>query len=75
MEKGDVVYMCDVVPNCSIYEVFELTLRTVEDTYAVGVDKKSKQAYMFTPDMIGDYVFNHRIDAVDALKGFKEKYG
>lgn len=73
MEKGDVVYYCEVVPNCSLYEILDLTIRTVGENYWVGVDEKTKQAHMFTPDMIDVYVFRHRSDALEALKVFRGK--
>lgn len=72
MEKGDKVYFCDVVPNCDIYEILELTIRTVMDTWCVGVDEKTKHAQLFTNDMIDKFVFRHRVDALEALKQFKE---
>ena len=72
MKKGDKVYYCEVVPNCDIYEVLELTIRTVEDGWCVGVDEKSKQAQLFTENMLDKYVFHHRVDAVEALKKFTE---
>ena len=68
MEKGDVVFLCDVVPNCNTYEVIELIIRTVGDDYAVGVDDKTKQAHLFKYDMLDQYVFTTRPDAVEALK-------
>lgn len=68
MEKGDVVFLCDVVPNCNTYEVIELIIRTVGDDYAVGVDNKTKQAHLFKYDMLDQYVFTTRPDAVEALK-------
>jgi len=73
MEKGDIVYYCQVVPNCSIYEILELKLRTIENDYYVGVDEKTKQAQIFTPSMIDVYVFRHRSDALEALKVFRGK--
>ena len=73
MEKGDRVYMCQVVPNCGIYEILELVIRTVAEDYAVGVDETTRQAHLFTYDMLDKYVFNHRIDAIEALKIFREQ--
>lgn len=71
MEKGDRVYYCEVVPNCSIYEVLELVIRTVADNYYVGVDHKTNQAHIFTNDMINQYIFTTRHEALDALKEFR----
>ena len=71
MEIGDTCFYCIVVPQCGTYECEELKIRTVADRYYVGVNVKSKQALMFTPDMIDAYVFRQRYEAVEALKEFR----
>ena len=48
--------------------MYELSIRTVEDTYFVGVDKKDKRAFLFDYDAIGEYVFINRKDALNKLK-------
>ena len=73
MEKGDQVCFCSVVPSCGIYEILDLTIRTVSDDYYVGTDEKTKQAHLFKEDMIDKYVFRHRSDAVEALNIFRER--
>lgn len=73
MQVGDKMYMCLVVPNCGIYDVLELTIRTVMDTWAVGVDTHTKQAYLFGYNMIGKYVFTSHGDAQEALLEFRAK--
>lgn len=72
MELGSTCFYCDVVPQCGIYECEELKIRTKTDDYYVGVNTKTKQARPFTENMIDTYVFVHRIDAVQALRKFKE---
>ena len=71
MKIGDTVFFCDVVPNCSTYEILELILRTVADGYCVGVDTKTKQAHLFTNNMVDKYVFTNRSEAIEALKIFR----
>lgn len=71
MIVGDTCYYCSVVPSCGIYEIEELKIRTVGDGYYVGVNDKTKQASLFNEDMIDVYVFNHRIDALEALRKFR----
>lgn len=73
MSVGDRMYMCLVVPNCEIYDVLELTIRTVLDTWAVGVDTHTKQAYLFDYNMIGSYVFASHGEAQKALLEFRAK--
>lgn len=71
MDVGSTCYYCVVVPSCGTYECEELMIRTAKENYYVGVNVKTKQALVFTPSMIGIYVFNTRYEAVDALKEFR----
>lgn len=68
LNKKDIVYYARIVPSSDIYDLYELSIRTVEDTYFVGVDKKDKRAFLFTYDAIGDYIFINRKDALNRLK-------
>lgn len=62
--KGDTVYWARIVPSCDLYEVEELKLRTVEDTYAVGIEKHTKQAFLFNYTDIDKCIFFDRISAL-----------
>ena len=62
---GDVVYYARIMPTLGIYDVCELKIRTVTDTYFVGTDKRDKKAFLLPYSVIGEYVFVSRKDAVD----------
>ena len=64
LNKKDIVYYA----SSGIYDLYELSIRTVEDTYFVGVDKKDKRAFLFDYDAIGEYIFTNRKDALNKLK-------
>ena len=68
LNKKDIVYYARIVPSSGIYDLYELSIRTVEDTYFVGVDKKDKRAFLFDYDAIGEYIFANRKDALNRLK-------
>ena len=53
------------MPILGIYDVCELKIRTVADTYFVGTDKRDKRAFLLPYSAIGEYVFIDRKDAVD----------
>ena len=53
------------MPTLGIYDVCELKIRTVTDTYFVGTDKRDKRAYLFSYNAVGKYIFSNRKDAVD----------
>lgn len=68
LNKGDILYFARIIPKTGIYDVCELNIRTVEETYFVGVDKKDKQAYIFGYDRINEDVFENRKDALNKVQ-------
>ena len=67
LTKGDVVYYTRIMPNLGIFDVYELKIRTIEDTYFVGTDKRDKKAFLLPYSAIGEYVFMSRKYAVDKV--------
>ena len=72
IKVGQIMYWARVLPKIDIYDLYELKVRTVYDTYFVAVDKKSKQSYLFSYDAIDKVVF---FDRSVALEVVKEKEG
>lgn len=68
MEKQDILYYARIVPRTGIYEVCELLIRTVEETYFVGIDKRDKHAYLFLYSDINKTVFKNRKEALKKVK-------
>ena len=62
---GDIVYYARIMPTLGIYDVCELKIRTVTDTYFVGTDKRDKRAYLFSYNAVGKCIFSNRKDAVE----------
>lgn len=68
IHKGQVMYFARIIPN-QLYELLDVHIRTVTDTYVVGVNKRDKHAYCFDiPVEINKTLFFHRSDALDAVK-------
>ena len=65
LTKGDIIYYSRIMPNLGIFDVYELKIRTVADTYFVGTDKRDKKAFLLPYSAIEKYVFIDRRDAVD----------
>lgn len=74
MEKGDMVYWARIIPQTGTFDVVDLKIRTVQDTYFVGVEDKSSQAFPFSPNDIGEVIFSNRADAVALVKEAQEEY-
>ena len=73
LHKGSVVYYARLIPKNHIYEVCELKIRTVEDTWFVGVDKRDKHAYLLNITDVNQTVFVKRQDALALAKVAQKK--
>lgn len=79
LKRKDRLYYARIIPRTRIYEVCELIVRTVRDTWFSAVDKRDKRAYLFNNSDIGEIVFFDRGTAlakVNEAEKFapKEKY-
>lgn len=68
INKGDILYYSRINPKAGIYDLCELKIRTVTDTYFVGVDKKDKQAHIFGYNALNSIVFENRAEALNKVK-------
>ena len=68
MRVGDIVYCARIAPLVDTYEVDELRIRTVADTYFVGTEKDSRQAFLFSVNDMGRVVFQDRESALALVK-------
>ena len=64
IKKGDVVYYARVIPTTGIYEVCEIRIRHVADTWFSGVEKTTKTAFLISNQELGKNVFTKRNDAL-----------
>ena len=68
LKRKDKLYYARILPRVGIYEVCEITLRTVRDDWFVGIEKRDKHAYMFTYSDIGSVLFQNREDALEKVR-------
>jgi hypothetical protein len=68
IEKRMTVYYAQCLEQVGVFEVLELVLRTVEDTWFVGIEKKDKQAFLFSKKDIDKCIFFDRKDALMTVK-------
>ena len=64
---GNTIYYARIMPTLGTYDVCELKIRTVTDTYFVGTDKRDKRAYLFSYNAVGKCIFSNRKDAVEKV--------
>lgn len=68
LNKGDKLYYARVQYTTGVYDLCELIVRTVADTYFVGTDKKDKRAYLLGYDSLGETVFEDRKEALAVVQ-------
>ena len=73
IKKKQVVYWARIIPGVGIYEVYELKIRTVTDTWFVGIEKRDKQAFLLNLSEIRKTIFEERDKALQVVKE-AEKY-
>lgn len=69
------MYAARVIPSSFIYDVLEVKIRTVYEKCFVGVDKRTKQAYVYNINDIGKRVFLTRDEALLTVKKAEEEKG
>ena len=70
--KGDIVYYARIMPNLGIFDVYDVKIRTIADTWFSGVEKRDKKVFLFPYSAINKYVFLYRKDAVDVATNAEE---
>ncbi len=73
IKKKDKVYYARILPSVDLYEVCDITVRTVVDNWFVGIDKRDKQSHLFYTSDLGVKVFKDRNEALVKVKE-AEKY-
>ena len=68
LKVGTQIFWSRILESIGIYDLYDLTVRTIEADYFVGVDKKSKQSYIFPYSCINKTVFFNRGEALEKLK-------
>lgn len=74
IKKSNIVYYARMIPNVGLYEVIDLKIRTVADDFFVGIENRTKHAYMFKFSDIGKIIFFDRKEALNVVKA-AEKSG
>lgn len=73
LKKGDSVIFARVLPRVGYYELLDLHIVSVYDTYCTGADSKTKQTFSFSKKLAGEVLFFNRNLALDYLKKKKQE--
>ena len=74
LKLKDKVYYARIIPSSFIFDVLELQVRTVDDGWYVGIEKKDKQAFLFLEEDIGSKIFIKRADCLKAVNTAEKNY-
>lgn len=68
VKKKDKLYYAQILPRVGVYNVLEIIVRSVYDTYFVGIEKRDKHAYLFDFKELNRTIFTNRKDALDIIQ-------
>lgn len=60
LKRKDRLYYARIIPKTKIYEVCEVIVRTVRNTWFTAIDKRDKRVYFFNYKSVGHVVFFDR---------------
>lgn len=66
-KKGDIFYYTRIMPTIGIYDLLEVKVRGIYDTYFVATEKREKQAFLFSYSEIDKTVFKNRDIALEVI--------
>ena len=69
---GDTLYFARIIPTVGIYNVLDLKVRTIENDYFACIDKRDKNAFLFSYKDINNTIFQYRKDALLKVKESEE---
>lgn len=68
IKKGTVMYYARISHNLGMYELCELKVRSVYDTYFVALENRTKIAFLFGFSLVGKTVFFSRKEALEKVR-------
>lgn len=68
IKKDTILYYARISHNLAMYELCELKVRSVYDTYFVALENRTKIAFLFGYNLIGDVVFFSRKEALEKVR-------
>ncbi len=68
VKVNDKLYYAQKLQSVGVYNVLEITVRGVYDTYFVGIEKRDKKAYLFHSTELGNTVFADRKEALSVVR-------
>ena len=74
IKKKDIIYYAQMMPSIPQFEVIELKVRTVSDTWFSTTENKTKHTYLFCYKDIGGNIFFDRKECLMIVKQAEKEY-
>ncbi len=72
--KGQLLYYAQIIPKADIYEVHDVTVRSIYDNSFTCINNRDRYVHLFSMDDIDKHVFTNRDDALEVVRK-EEKNG
>ena len=69
---GETLYYAQILPNVGVYNLCDIKVCTLYDTYFAGIDKRDKRRYIFNYSEINQTIFENRLEALEIIKEAEE---
>ena len=69
---GDVLYYAQILPRVGVYNLCDIKVCTLYDTYFAGIDTGDKRRYVFNYSEINQTIFENRLEALETIKEAEE---
>ena len=73
LKVGQIMYWTRVHPQINIFDLYDLQIRTLYDTYFACVDKRTKQSYVFSYNDVNKTIFINRDEALVIINKLEGK--
>ena len=74
LHKGRVFYYAQIMPTIPQFEVVECRVRTITETYFVGIEKRTEHAMLFDNVRLGKDVFLDREECLKMVSDAEYEY-
>lgn len=73
IKLGQMVYWARILPKLHVYDLYELKVRSVYDTYFVAVNERTKQSHLFYFNDINKTIYFDRNEALECVNDAEDK--
>lgn len=74
IKKKNILFYAQILPPVGIYNVLEMKVATVYDTYFAVIEKRDKHRYLFNYEDVGKTIFFNRNECLKKVK-YAEAHG